>query len=142
MRVLGVSSAAVANTLQTLQRGATVAKYRKGTDLIPIVARANPTERQDVAGIGDVTIPVAGGRTVPLAQSATIGWALELPLISRRNRTDPDAAGARRYRAGVHGPDAAKAVLPALAQLIAGLPPGYRIETAEAIEESAKVRRH
>ena len=58
-RLLGLSSADVANTLATLQEGTTVTQYREGTDLIPVIARAIPAERQDIGAIGDVTIPAA-----------------------------------------------------------------------------------
>ena len=136
-RLLGVSSADVTTTLHTLQQGATVTQFREGTDLIPVVARAIAGERQDLAGIGDVTIPVAGGRSVPLAQFATVGWGLELPVIWRRNRT-PMLLVRADTLPGVQAPDATTAVLPALAPVIAALPHGYRIETAGAIEESAK----
>ncbi len=96
-RLLGVTSADVADTLQTLQQGATITAYREGTDLIPVIARAIPAERNDIAALGDVTIPVPNGRPVPLAQVARIGWGLEQPR-GVAARPHPDAAGPRRYR--------------------------------------------
>lgn len=140
-RLLGVSSTDVANTLQTLQQGATITQYREGTDLIPVIARAIPTERQDLGGIGDVTIPVAGdrpgSRSVPLAQIATIDWGLEQPVVWRRNRT-PMLLVRADTRPGIQAPVATAEVLPALDPIKASLPAGYRIETAGAVEESAK----
>ena len=38
-RLLGVTSADIANTPQTLQQGAVITDYREGTDLIPVIAR-------------------------------------------------------------------------------------------------------
>ena len=136
-RLLGLSSEAVATTLQTLQQGATVTHYREGTDLIPVVARAIPSERQDIAGLGDVTVASANGRAVPLAQVATVTWGLEQPVAWRRNRT-PMLLVRADTQPGVQAPDATAAVLPLLAGVKASLPPGYAIETAGAVEESAK----
>ena len=136
-RLLGLSSEAVATTLQTLQQGATVTHYREGTDLIPVVARAIPSERQDIAGLGDVTVASANGRAVPLAQVATVTWGLEQPVAWWRNRT-PMLLVRADTQPGVQAPDATAAVLPLLAGVKASLPPGYAIETAGAVEESAK----
>ncbi len=136
-RIMGLSSEAVANTLQTLQQGATITQYREGTDLIPLVARAIPSERQDIAGLGDVTVTSVNGRAVPLAQVATVSWGLEQPVAWRRDRT-PMLVVRADTMPGVQAPDATAAILPALAAVKASLPPGYAIETAGAVEESAK----
>ncbi len=136
-RLLGLSSEAVATTLQTLQRGATITQYREGTDLIPVVARAIPSERQDIAGLGDVTVASANGRAVPLAQVAAVSWGLEQPVAWRRDRT-PMLVVRADTQPGVQAPDATAAVLPLLAGIKASLPPGYEIQTAGAVAESAK----
>jgi multidrug efflux pump len=136
-RLLGLTSEDVANTLQALQQGVTITQYREGTDLIPVVARATAAERQDIAALGDVPVASSSGRAVPLAQVATIGWGLEQPIVYRRDRTPVllvrgDTVG------GIQAPVATAEVLPSLEPIKAALPPGYRIETAGAVEESAK----
>jgi multidrug efflux pump len=137
-RLFGVTSEDVANTLQTLQQGATITQYREGTDLIPVVARAVASERQDIGAIGQVMIPGSlAGRPVPLAQIARIGWGLEQPVAWRRNRT-PMLLVRGDTMPGIQAPVATAEVLPRLAALKAALPAGYRIETAGAVEESAK----
>ncbi len=136
-RLLGLTSEDVANTLQTLQQGTAMTQYREGTDLIAVVARAVPAERQDLAAIGDVAIPSATGRAVPLSQIATIGWELEQPIVWRRNRT-PMLLVRGDTLPGIQAPVATAGLMPALAPIMAALPPGYRIETAGAVEESAK----
>jgi len=136
-RLLGVTSADVASTLQTLQQGASITAYREGTDLIPVIARAIPSERQDIAGLNDVTIPAPGRHAVPLGQIARIGWNLEQPVVWRRNRT-PMLLVRGDTTPGIQAPVATAEVLPSLAAVKAALPPGYRIETAGAVEESAK----
>ena len=140
-RLLGISSTDVANTLATLQQGAMVTQYREGTDLIPVIARAIPAERQDIGAIGNIPIPAnlpgAAGRSVPLSQVATIGWGIEQPQVWRRDRT-PMLLIRGDTQPGVQAPVATAAVLPRLAAIKAALPAGYRIETAGAVEESAK----
>ena len=136
-RLLGVGSADVTATLQTLQQGATVTDYREGTDAIPVIARAIPSERTDLQGLADVTIPVPGRRPVALGQFAEIGWTLEQPVVWRRNRT-PMLVVRGDTVPGVQAPVATADVLPRLAAARAALPPGYAIETAGAVEESAK----
>ena len=136
-RLLGLTSEDVATTLQTLQQGATVTQYREGTDLIPVVARATAAERADIGALGDVTVTAANGRVVPLAQVAQIGWGLEQPVVWRRDRT-PMLLVRADTMPGVQAPDASAAIEPRLASIKAALPAGYRIETAGAVEESAK----
>ena len=136
-RLLGLTSEDVANTLQTLQQGAPITQYREGTDLIPVVARAVASERQDIGAIGSVTIPSGAGHAVPLAQIAEIGWGLEQPLVWRRNRT-PMLLVRGDTTPGIQAPVATGEVLPLLDGIKQALPPGYRIETAGAVEESAK----
>ncbi len=136
-RLLGVTSADVATTLQTLQQGYEITQYREGTDLIPVIARAVPAERQDLAGLGDVTVPNASGRTVPLLQFARIGWGLEQPVVWRRNRT-PMLMVRGDTTEGIQAPVATAEVLPLLEGIKARLPAGYSIVTAGAVEESAK----
>ncbi len=136
-RLLGLSSQDVATTLATIQQGATITQYREGTDLIPVIARAIPSERQDTGAIADVTIPAAGGRSVPLAQIAHIGWSLEQPLVWRRDRT-PMLIVRGDTMPGIQAPVATADVLPRLQSIKAALPAGYRIETAGAVSEAAK----
>ncbi len=136
-RRLGLTSEDVATTLQTLQQGATITHYREGTDQIPVVARAIASERQDLGAIGDVVITGANGRAVPLSQVATIRWEMEQPLVWRRDRT-PALLVRADTTPGVQAPDATAEIEPLLAPIKAALPADYRIETAGAVEESAK----
>ena len=136
-RLLGLSTEDAATTLQTLQQGSVITQFREGTDLIPVVARAVPAERAEVGTIGDITVPSLTGQPIPLAQFAEIGWALEQPEVWHRNRT-PMLVLRADTLPGVQPAEAVDDVLPRLARITAGLPSGYRIETAGAVEESAK----
>jgi multidrug efflux pump len=136
-RLLGLTSEDVATTLQTLQQGATITQYREGTDLIPVIARAPAAERADIGALGDVTVTAANGRVVPLEQVARIQWGLEQPVVWRRNRTPMLAVRADTVP-GIQAPVATAEILPSLESIKSHLPVGYRIETAGAVEESAK----
>ncbi len=136
-RMLGLSSGDVAAALQTVLTGFAVTDYREGTDLIPVVARATDAERQDLGNLAQIAIRAPNGRTVPLAQIATVSYGLEEPILYRRNRT-PELAVRGDIADGMQAPDVTAQVLPALAKIKADLPAGYRIETAGAVEESAK----
>ena len=136
-RLLGLTSEDVAATLQTLQGGATITQYRGGTELIPVIARAVTAERGNLTALGDITATASNGRAVPLAQVASIGWGLEQPVVWRRNRT-PMLLVRADTMPGVEAPVATAAILPALDQVKAALPAGYRIETAGAVEEADK----
>jgi multidrug efflux pump subunit AcrB len=136
-RLLGLSSEDIASTLQTLEQGATVTQYREGTDLIPVIARAQKSERQDVAGLPFVDIDAADGHAVPLGQVAHVSYALEQPTLWRRNRT-PMLIVRGDIADGTQAPVVTAQIVPELAAIKAALPPGYRIETAGAAEESAK----
>ncbi len=136
-RLLGLSSQDVSNALQTILAGLTVTEYREGNDLIPVVARAVATERRDLGDLPQIDIQSASGRTVPLSQVATITYAMEEPILNRRNRT-PSLAVRGDIADGAQAPDVTAEILPALEPIRARLPAGYRIETGGAVEESAK----
>jgi multidrug efflux pump len=135
-RLLGLSSQDVAQTLQTLLQGVTVSQYRENLDLIPIVLRAQATERHDLGDLGNVTVRGATGRMVPLSQVATVRPVLEEAYFERRGRVP--ALTVRGDVSGAQAPDVTAAILPLLAPIKAALPAGYAIETAGAAEESGK----
>ncbi len=136
-RMLGLSSGDVSAALQTVLTGFAVTDYREGTDLIPVVARATDAERQDLGSLSQIAIRAPNDRAVPLSQIATVSYGLEEPILYRRNRT-PELAVRGDIADGMQAPDVTAQILPALDAIKAKLPAGYRIETAGAVEESAK----
>ena len=136
-RLLDLSSEDIATTLQTLEHGLAITQYREGTDLIPVVARATATERQDLSGLPDVDITAANGHVVPLSQVARVTYGLEEPTLWRRNRT-PMLIVRGDIGDTTQAPVVTAQILPQLASIQASLPEGYRIETGGATEESAK----
>lgn len=136
-RALGLNTQEIAQSLQTLLSGVAVSEYREGTELIRITVRAAPEERLDPARIGDLTILTRAGRAVPLTQVAAISTSFEEPILWRRNR-ELVLTVRSDIAPGVQAPTVTNAILPRLAALKERIPPGYRIDTGGAIEESAK----
>lgn len=136
-RALGTTPRDLAETLQTLLSGYTVTQHREGNLLIDVVARAVPEERLDLEHLAALTVTTRNGLAVPLGQVARIAYAHEEPILWRRDR-DLVLTVRGDVRDGVQPPDVTTRLLPKLASLKAELPPGYRIETGGAIEESAK----
>jgi multidrug efflux pump len=137
IRALGLNTADVSNTLQTLLSGVKVTEYREGTELIDVIVRAPEGERANPAGIGDLTVLLPGGGAVPLNQLAEITYGFEEPILWRRSR-DMALTVRADIVAGVQAPTVTAEILPLLQPIIDALPAGYRIETGGAVEESNK----
>ena len=137
VRALGLTPADVAIVTQTLMNGATLSQLREGEDLIDIVARAVPSERLDLDTLKDVNLFTRQGTVVPLSQIARVESELEEPVLWRRNR-DMAITVRADVKDGEQGVSATQAILPALKEIEAKLPSGYRIDVGGAVEESAK----
>jgi multidrug efflux pump len=136
-RALGLTPQDVAQTLQTLFSGLTVAQYREGIESIDVVARAIPAERLELARMPTLTITKRNGIPVPLSQIARLNYEYEEPILWRRNR-DTVLTVRADIIDGVQAPDVSMQIAPKLQPIIDTLPYGYRIETGGSIEESAK----
>jgi multidrug efflux pump subunit AcrB len=137
IRALGLNTADVSNTLQTLLSGVTVTEYREGTELIDVIVRAPSAERANPQALGDLTVLLSGGGAVPLSQLAEVTYGFEEPILWRRNR-DMDLTVRADIVPGVQAPTVTAAIEPLLQPIIDALPAGYRIETGGAVEESNK----
>lgn len=135
-RVAGVTSAEIARTLRTSVDGLPIGQFREKDQLIEIVMRAPLTEREQLAQIGAVQIPRVTGGSVPLAQVAHISYALEEPIIWRKNR-DISFSVRADVIDGVQATDVALALNQQLDVLRATLPPGYVIEAGGELGENA-----
>ncbi len=136
-RALGVSTQDLSLALQTVLVGATVTQMRERDQSIDVVIRASATERRDLSGLGDINVPTATGRHVPLAQVAKIHYELETGQIWRRNRL-PTVTVMADIRDNMQAPVVSALINPQLDAVRATLPPGFRIELGGTTEESAK----
>ncbi|MFP5412154.1 MAG: efflux RND transporter permease subunit [Gammaproteobacteria bacterium] len=135
-RAIGLNSAQVARSLGASLSGATIGQYREDDQLIDVVLRAPPGERASLAGLANLQVQTAFGRSVPLSQVATIAEVMEEPIIWRRSRTPVITVRADIVE-GVQAPDVAARIDPLLASIRAELPPGYRIELGGPGEDNA-----
>jgi multidrug efflux pump len=136
-RVLGVTSEDLANTLNAALNGLRATAYREGDKLIDVLIRGTAAERVELGFLKDLAIPTRSGRTVALSQIARIAYGLEEGVIWRRNRLPTITVRANVY-GDIQAPAVTAQVEPLLATVRARMPPGYRLETGGAAEESAK----
>ncbi|MDB5368341.1 MAG: family transporter, partial [Rhodospirillales bacterium] len=121
-RLLGLSSEALAQAVNTVVTGTTVTQIRDSIYLVDVVARASPGQRMSLSTIRMLQVPITNGQTVPLGQIASVEYGREYPLIWRRDRKPtltvqgdvaPDALPASVIQALQPKLDALKADLPA-----------------------------
>lgn len=136
-RALGLTPQDVSQALSMLISGAPVTTVRDGIEKVGVIARAVPSERLDLARVGDLTITTRNGVAVPLSQVANVEYSHEEPILWRRNR---DMAITVRGDVvdGVQPPDVTNQIWPKLQEIRDSLQPAYRIEAGGAFEESAK----
>ncbi|MFA6311505.1 MAG: efflux RND transporter permease subunit [Sterolibacterium sp.] len=138
-RALGVTSAAVSRALGSVVSGGVIGQYRERDRLIDVTVRSPANERIAVAQVADMQIPTATGRTVPLAQVATVKQIMEEPIIRRYSRV-PTLSVRSDIVEGMQAPDVSAQIDPQLAAIRAKLSPGYQIEAGGAYEENAKAQ--
>jgi multidrug efflux pump subunit AcrB len=136
-RALGLTPQDVSQALSMLISGVPVTTVREGIEKVEVVARAVPSERLDLAHVGDLTITSRNGIAVPLQQIARIEYSHEEPILWRRNR-DMAITVRADVADGVQAPDVTNQIWPKLQDIRDHLQPAYRIEMGGAIEESAK----
>ena len=136
-RALGLTPQDVSQALSMLISGAQVTTIRDGIEKVGVVARAVPSERLDLARVGDLTVTSRNGVAVPLQQIAKIEYSHEEPIIWRRNR-DMAITVRADVADGVQAPDVTNQIWPKLQEIRDSLPPAYRIEAGGAFEEFAK----
>jgi multidrug efflux pump len=137
VRLLGLSSQELSTFLNTSLNGLTVTYYRERDKLIDVVMRGTPDERAKLTYLQDLAVPTRAGKSVPLSQLATITYEFEDGVIWRRNRLPTITVRANVY-GDIQAPVVTARIAPQLAPIRAALPPGYRLETGGAVEDSAK----
>jgi multidrug efflux pump len=134
-RALGVSSAQLSLFLRGSLSGTTVSTFREGNELIEILLRGPDEERASLSLLGSLAVPTDSGRSVPLAQLATLEYGTEDGIIWHRNRLP-----SINVRADIYGdvtpPTVTAQILPTLEGIRASLPPGYLLETGGTVEDS------
>ena len=137
VRLLGLSSQDLSTFLNTSLNGLTVTYYRERDKLIEVLMRGAVDERAKLSYLQDLALPTRSGKSVPLSQIATISYGFEDGIVWRRNRLPTITVRANVYGA-IQAPAVTAQIEPALAAIKASLPPGYRVETGGAVEDSAR----
>jgi multidrug efflux pump subunit AcrB len=136
-RQLGVTSEQISRSLASALSGRTITQFRDDIYLIDVQGRAQASDRGDLARIRDLEIGILGGNSVPLAQIATFEYGLEETVIWRRNRL-PTITVQSKVADGLTAATVTTQLKKPIEDLMAKLPPGYRIEIGGAVGESAK----
>ena len=136
-RLAGLSSQALAQTLNVMVSGTTVTQVRDDIYLVDVVARAVEEQRLSLTALKSLQVPLPNGRSVPLSQIASFAYDQEYPLIWRRDRV-PTLTVQAEVAPGRLPAAIVKDLKPRIDQLSAALPPGYHIVAGGTVEESAK----
>jgi multidrug efflux pump len=136
-RALGVSSAHLAQFLQSSLSGLAVSTFREDNELIQILLRGPADERERLSMLGSLAVPTANGRSVPVLQVATLEHGFEEGIVWHRNRLPTVTVRADVY--GKHQPASVVAqILPTLEGVRAHLPSGYLLEVGGTVEDSTR----
>lgn len=135
-RRLGLSSEQLAEQLAQVLSGRLITQVRDDIYLIDVRGRAAEGERKDLQALRDLEIN-AGNGSIPLAQFADFRYGLEEPVIWRKQR-QPTITLQADVAPGVDVARTVKQIAPAVEQLRAEMPVGYRLEVAGMLGESAK----
>src|SRR6266481_8309879 len=136
-RLLGISSQALAQSVNTVISGVTVTQIRDDIYLIDTNARAGAEDRLSRSTVKTLEIPLPNGKAVPLLQVATVEYSLDWPLIWRRDRLATITVQADLTQ-GVQPATVIATLKTKIAELSAGLPQGYEVAVGGTVEESAK----
>lgn len=133
---LGMTPQQVAQSLQALLSGTAATQLREGNRAVEVLLRTPAEERLALSALGDISIATPAD-AVPLAQLARLEPAMEEPILWRRNR-EPYLTVRADVLEGLQAPDVTAAAQPRMDAIRATLPPGYRLVTGGATEESGK----
>jgi multidrug efflux pump subunit AcrB len=136
-RILGLSSQALAEVLNTVTTGTPITQLRDNIYLINVVTRAQDEQRVSLSTLRALQLPLPNGRTVPLSQVATFDFEQEYPLIWRRQRV-PTLTVQADVASGAMPEAAVESLAPAIKKLSEALPIGYHINVGGTVEESAQ----
>ena len=137
LRLIGLTPKEAGQQLQSYLNGTPATQVRENLRSVDVLLRSPGPERRSLGEIGDLTLATKDGRQVPVSQVARLESTSEDAVLKRYNReTYIRVQG--DVRDGRQPPDIHAEVLPLLDPIKAKLPPGYRIDTAGAVEESAK----
>lgn len=139
-RRAGVTSADIANSLQSYFAGAGITEFREGDDIIPVMFRANAAERSNLDRLRSLNVySQASGKTVPLFQVAEFEPVNQYSIIQREDMFRTVSVEARNTRMAAE--DLKQLVDEKLQKLAEDLPANHLIEYDGVIVESAAAQK-
>jgi multidrug efflux pump subunit AcrB len=138
-RLLGLSSEELARALNAVVSGLTVTQVRDGIYLVDVIARGEENARVSPGALRTLPIPLPNGGTVPLLQLASVEYGQDYPMVWRRQRV-PTLTVQSEVTRGALPEAVANELQPQIAELNAGLDPGYSVVVGGGVEESVKSR--
>ena len=136
-RALGVTTQQLSAFLSGSLSGLHVSTYREGNELIEVSMRGSDDERSRLDMLGSLAVPTASGRSVPLAQVATLEYGFEDGIIWHRDRL-PTITVRADIRDGLQPPTVTAQIEPTLDDIRAQLPEGYLLQAGGTVEDSAR----
>ncbi|MBL0039457.1 MAG: efflux RND transporter permease subunit [Xanthomonadales bacterium] len=136
-RQMGVNSQGLSQFIQSSISGSRITQYREDDEIIDVMLRGPVEERAKLSLLDSLAIPTESGKSVPLAQIATIEYGLEEGIIWRRNRLPTVTVRGDVY-GQVQPPTVTKQIDTQLATLRANLPPGYLLQLGGTVEDSGR----
>jgi multidrug efflux pump subunit AcrB len=136
-RALGVSSQSIAQASKITLDGLRIGQYQDRDKLIDIVLRQPLQERKSLSDLNSTYVPTASGKYIALAQIAKPKLSWEPGVLWRQNR-DYAITVQSDIVEGMQGATVTAQLMPELNAISAKWSPGYRVEVAGAVEQSAK----
>jgi multidrug efflux pump subunit AcrB len=136
-RQLGISSADLAGILNGIVGGSAITQVRDSIYLVDVVGRAEGAERNRIETLQSLQIPTASGQVVPLLSFATLRYALEQPIVWRRDRL-PTITVRAAITDATQPATVVQQLDPAIKTYAAELPNQFKLEVGGAVEESGK----
>ncbi|MGA1395978.1 MAG: efflux RND transporter permease subunit [Burkholderiaceae bacterium] len=134
-RAAAVSTAQIRRAVSSALNGTAIGQYREYDQLIDIVLRSTPDEREQLDRIASIQVTNGFGKSIPLEQLARIEMAMEEPIYWRRSRM-PTLSVRADMVDGIQAPDLALAIDAKLGAIKAKLPPDYRVEIGGPFEDN------
>jgi multidrug efflux pump subunit AcrB len=138
-RLLGLSSRAIADVLNTVATGTSISQVRDDIYLVDVVLRATDEERVSLQTLRTLPVPLPNGRRVPLSQFATFEYTQDFPVVWRRDRV-PTLTVQADVKAGTLPETVVQALNSKIENLRKTLPPSYKIAVGGTVEDAAEAQ--
>ena len=134
---LGITSEAVAGTLNGIVGGVNFTEIRDDIYLINVIGRAMDSERAAIETLQNLQISSKDGKSFPIAAIANFQYEIEQPAVWRRGRI-PTITIKASILPTVQPATVVKQLERDVNAFIAELPTSYQVATGGAVEESGK----